>query len=139
MEKSEVDEAEFSRFHSNVKRGDIFGVSGFPGKNKRGELSIFPRSFVVLSRCLCMMLRQKAGPDANLKIRRSLITRMFPIVQFFTVVAIGMVLEPPQQETGPTYFYDVEGSWFFNVRRRKGNASLLLLLRSSHVELPDKA
>ncbi|KAL6537715.1 hypothetical protein OROHE_012342 [Orobanche hederae] len=65
--KSELDEAEFSRFHSYVKRGDLVGVSGFPGKTKRGELSIFPRLFVVLSHCLRMMPKQKAGPDANLK------------------------------------------------------------------------
>ncbi|KAL6558458.1 hypothetical protein OROMI_018808 [Orobanche minor] len=69
-EKSELYEAEFSRFHFNVKRGDLVGVSGFPV--------------------------------------RSLITRMLLIVQFFTVVGIGMVLEPPQQETGSTYFYGVE-------------------------------
>ncbi|KAF8389389.1 hypothetical protein HHK36_026084 [Tetracentron sinense] len=40
------------------------------GKSKRGELSIFPRSFTVLSHCLHMMPRQKAapGPDnANVK------------------------------------------------------------------------
>ncbi|XP_061994303.1 lysine--tRNA ligase, cytoplasmic [Rosa rugosa] len=68
--KSELDESEFSRFHSSVKRGDLVGVSGFPGKTKRGELSIFPRSFTVLSHCLHMMPRQKAGPvsdNANLK------------------------------------------------------------------------
>ncbi|KAL6552509.1 hypothetical protein OROHE_007873 [Orobanche hederae] len=28
--KSELDEAEFSRFHSNVEHGDLVGVSGFP-------------------------------------------------------------------------------------------------------------
>ncbi|WKA02791.1 hypothetical protein VitviT2T_020945 [Vitis vinifera] len=67
---SDMDEAEFSRFHSGVKRGDIVGVTGFPGKTKRGELSIFPKSFVVLSHCLHMMPRQKAGPgsdNANVK------------------------------------------------------------------------
>jgi lysyl-tRNA synthetase class 2 len=26
-----LDEAEFSKFHSNVKRGDIVGTTGFPG------------------------------------------------------------------------------------------------------------
>ncbi|KAJ4952595.1 hypothetical protein NE237_029427 [Protea cynaroides] len=62
---SDMDEAEFSRFHSGVKRGDIVGVSGFPGKSKRGELSVFPRSFTVLSHCLHMMPRQKAGPGAD--------------------------------------------------------------------------
>ncbi|KAL6498844.1 hypothetical protein OROGR_028391 [Orobanche gracilis] len=65
--KSELDEAEFSRFHSTVKCGDLVGVCGFPGKTKTGELSICPRSFLVLSHCLHMMPRQKAGPDANLK------------------------------------------------------------------------
>ncbi|KAJ8445267.1 hypothetical protein Cgig2_024473 [Carnegiea gigantea] len=67
---SELDEAEFSRFHAGVKRGDIVGVTGFPGKTKRGELSILPKSFVVLSHCLHMMPRQKAGPiseNANVK------------------------------------------------------------------------
>ncbi|XP_030456436.2 lysine--tRNA ligase, cytoplasmic [Syzygium oleosum] len=68
--KSGMDDAEFSRFHSNVKRGDIVGITGFPGKTKRGELSIFPRSFIVLSHCLHMMPRQKAAPgseNANVK------------------------------------------------------------------------
>ncbi|PQQ08406.1 hypothetical protein Pyn_14826 [Prunus yedoensis var. nudiflora] len=70
LSKSELDESEFSKFHSSVKRGDIVGVTGFPGKTKRGELSIFPRSFIVLSHCLHMMARQKAGPasdNANVK------------------------------------------------------------------------
>ncbi|GAB2224848.1 hypothetical protein Drorol1_Dr00005625 [Drosera rotundifolia] len=60
---SELDEAEFYKFHSSVKRGDIVGVTGFPGKTKRGELSIFPKTSVVLSHCLHMMPRQKAGPE----------------------------------------------------------------------------
>ncbi|XP_039038621.1 lysine--tRNA ligase, cytoplasmic-like [Hibiscus syriacus] len=50
--KSGLDEAEFARFHSTVKRGDIVGVTGFP----------------VLSHCLHMMPRQKAGPDASVKV-----------------------------------------------------------------------
>ncbi|KAJ8445755.1 hypothetical protein Cgig2_026082 [Carnegiea gigantea] len=62
---SELDEAEFSRFHASVKRGDVVGVTGFPGKTKRGELSIFPKSFVLLSHCLHMMPRQKAVAAAE--------------------------------------------------------------------------
>lgn len=68
--KADMNEAEFSSFHSNVKRGDIVGVKGFPGKTKRGELSIFPKSFIVLSHCLHMMPRQKAkgaSDNGNLK------------------------------------------------------------------------
>uniref|UniRef100_A0A2N9HB10 lysine--tRNA ligase n=1 Tax=Fagus sylvatica TaxID=28930 RepID=A0A2N9HB10_FAGSY len=68
--KSDMNEEEFSRFHSNVKRGDIVGVKGFPGKTKRGELSIFPISFIVLSHCLHMMPRQQhktTSDNANSK------------------------------------------------------------------------
>ncbi|KAI3467061.1 hypothetical protein Pfo_023724 [Paulownia fortunei] len=63
--KSDLDEEEFTRFHSLVKRGDIVGIIGFPGKSKRGELSIFPRTFIVLSHCLHMMPRQKIGPGSD--------------------------------------------------------------------------
>ncbi|CAK8531834.1 unnamed protein product [Lathyrus sativus] len=59
--KSDLNEAEFSKFHSNVKRGDIVGITGFPGKSKKGELSIFPKTFVALSHCLHMMPRQKSA------------------------------------------------------------------------------
>ncbi|RDX96831.1 Lysine--tRNA ligase, cytoplasmic, partial [Mucuna pruriens] len=68
--KSDLDEAEFSKFHSNVKRGDVVGITGFPGKSKKGELSIFPKIFMVLSHCLHMMPRKKsaaAADNANLK------------------------------------------------------------------------
>ncbi|KAK7827018.1 lysine--trna ligase, partial [Quercus suber] len=54
--KSDMEEEEFSTFHSTVKRGDIVGVKGFP----------------VLSHCLHMMPRQKpkagsVSDNANLK------------------------------------------------------------------------
>uniref|UniRef100_A0A1D1ZK62 lysine--tRNA ligase n=1 Tax=Anthurium amnicola TaxID=1678845 RepID=A0A1D1ZK62_9ARAE len=58
---SDMDEAEFSRYHSGVKRGDVVGVCGYPGKSKRGEMSIFPKTFMVLCPCLHMMPRQKVG------------------------------------------------------------------------------
>jgi lysyl-tRNA synthetase class 2 len=63
--KSGLDEAEFLKLHSNAKRGDIVGVIGFPGKTKRGELSIFPRSFILLSHCLHMMPRKADNVNAK--------------------------------------------------------------------------
>ncbi|XP_076896788.1 lysine--tRNA ligase-like [Bidens hawaiensis] len=63
--RSELDEAEFSKYHSGVKLGDIVGIAGFPGKSKKGELSIFPKSFTVLSHCLHMLPRQKSAAAAN--------------------------------------------------------------------------
>lgn len=37
----------FQRLMNSVKRGDIVGVQGFPGKSKKGELSVFPTSMQV--------------------------------------------------------------------------------------------
>lgn len=55
LRKSELDKDEFAKLHAFAKRGDIVGVTGSPGKTKRGELSIFPRSFTLLSPCLHML------------------------------------------------------------------------------------
>ncbi len=42
-----VDLAAFQKLMNSIKRGDIVGISGFPGKSKRGELSIFPKDMQV--------------------------------------------------------------------------------------------
>ncbi|THU45396.1 hypothetical protein C4D60_Mb02t17500 [Musa balbisiana] len=62
---SYMDEVEFAKYHSGVKRGDVVGICGYPGKSKRGELSVFPKRFMVLSPCLHMMPRKKAGPGVE--------------------------------------------------------------------------
>lgn len=45
----------FSNIHRIIKRGDIVGVKGYPGKSKTGELSIFPVELQMLSPCLHML------------------------------------------------------------------------------------
>ena len=42
----------FEEHVRRIRRGDIVGVRGFPGRSKRGELSIFPVEIVLLSPCL---------------------------------------------------------------------------------------
>jgi lysyl-tRNA synthetase class 2 len=46
---------DFDKVHALTRRGDIVGIKGFPGKTKRGELSIFPTEFIVLTQCLHML------------------------------------------------------------------------------------
>jgi lysyl-tRNA synthetase class 2 len=46
--------AAFVALMNSVKRGDIVGLEGHPGKSKRGELSVFPASLTVLAPCLHM-------------------------------------------------------------------------------------
>ncbi|RWW73902.1 hypothetical protein BHE74_00018165, partial [Ensete ventricosum] len=43
----------------------VLTIFPFAGKSKRGELSVFPKRFMVLSPCLHMMPRQKAGPGVE--------------------------------------------------------------------------
>ncbi|KAH6769273.1 lysyl-tRNA synthetase 1 [Perilla frutescens var. frutescens] len=62
---SEMAGDDFARFHSGVRRGDIVGVCGFPGKTQRGELSVFPRTFTVLSPCLHMLPRNSPSTDSS--------------------------------------------------------------------------
>lgn len=54
MATYESEEA-FQKIHKTVKRGDIIGIKGNPGRSKNGELSIFPSSMQLLSPCLHML------------------------------------------------------------------------------------
>jgi lysyl-tRNA synthetase class 2 len=45
-------EADFDAIHTNIRRGDIIGVEGVPGRSKTGELSIRPKNIIQLSYCL---------------------------------------------------------------------------------------
>ncbi|RLN86904.1 hypothetical protein BBJ28_00026114, partial [Nothophytophthora sp. Chile5] len=51
----------FAKIHSILRRGDIVGVTGHPGKSKKGELSIFPQQLVLLSPCMHMLPKGHAG------------------------------------------------------------------------------
>ncbi|XP_053548502.1 lysine--tRNA ligase isoform X2 [Bombina bombina] len=48
-------EEEFMSINNKLRRGDIIGVKGNPGKTKKGELSIIPQEITLLSPCLHML------------------------------------------------------------------------------------
>uniref|UniRef100_UPI00398F8061 lysine--tRNA ligase isoform X1 n=1 Tax=Pristiophorus japonicus TaxID=55135 RepID=UPI00398F8061 len=48
-------EEEFIKVNNKLRRGDIIGVQGNPGKTKKGELSIIPNEMKLLSPCLHML------------------------------------------------------------------------------------
>ena len=52
---------EFAEIIAQVRRGDIVGVRGCPGKTKKGELSIFPKEMQVLTPCLHMLPKLHQG------------------------------------------------------------------------------
>ncbi|CAL1290358.1 unnamed protein product [Larinioides sclopetarius] len=48
-------EEEFLKINGRIRRGDIIGCKGYPGKTKMGELSIIPTCIEILSPCLHML------------------------------------------------------------------------------------
>ncbi|XP_067399519.1 lysine--tRNA ligase isoform X1 [Emydura macquarii macquarii] len=48
-------EEEYIHINNKLRRGDIIGVLGNPGKTKKGELSIIPWEITLLSPCLHML------------------------------------------------------------------------------------
>jgi len=46
---------DFELVNQAVRRGDIVGIRGYPGKSKKGEFSIFPCHLQVLTPCLHML------------------------------------------------------------------------------------
>ncbi|EZG45152.1 lysine-tRNA ligase [Gregarina niphandrodes] len=62
---------DFLEDQNRIRRGDILGVRGFPGRSKRGELSIFPLKIAVLSPCLYMLPKAHYGlKDQEIRYRR---------------------------------------------------------------------
>lgn len=59
MADRKVDKDDFT-IHNVLRRGDIVGVTGFPGKSKRGELSIFPHSVTVLAQETAFSVESRA-------------------------------------------------------------------------------
>jgi len=53
-----------------LRRGDIVGLVGYPGKAKRGELSIIPQKIVLLSPCLHMLPRQNTLKEQEVRYRQ---------------------------------------------------------------------
>jgi lysyl-tRNA synthetase class 2 len=62
---------DFVQTHRGVHRGDIVGVTGFPGRSNKGELSVFPRDTVRLTPCLHMLPRAHFGlKDQEIRYRQ---------------------------------------------------------------------
>jgi lysyl-tRNA synthetase class 2 len=54
-------EGDFDFLHKSLRRGDIIGVEGNPGRTKTGELSVRPTKIEALSYCLHMLPKAKEG------------------------------------------------------------------------------
>lgn len=64
-----MDEEAFGELHGSVKRGDIIGITGFPGKSKRGELSIFPTALQARQQRKCTASAALTNPPHPLPLQ----------------------------------------------------------------------
>ncbi|KAI0236505.1 lysyl-tRNA synthetase [Massospora cicadina] len=55
MAQAQDSERDFAEVHDVLRRGDIVGVIGYPGRTKKGELSIMPKDVILLAPCLHML------------------------------------------------------------------------------------
>eukprot|EP00463_Aulacantha_scolymantha_P004433 TRINITY_DN5551_c0_g1_i1.p1 TRINITY_DN5551_c0_g1~~TRINITY_DN5551_c0_g1_i1.p1 ORF type:complete len:135 (+),score=29.44 TRINITY_DN5551_c0_g1_i1:337-741(+) len=53
-------DADFS-LHMMLRRGDVIGIRGFPGRSKTGELTLFANSTTLLAPCLRPLPGLRAG------------------------------------------------------------------------------
>ena len=52
---------EFKEIHNITKRGDVIGVTGYPCRTKRGELSIIPEKILILAPCYHIIPHEHFG------------------------------------------------------------------------------
>eukprot|EP01060_Flectonema_neradi_P024707 TRINITY_DN335_c0_g1_i2.p1 TRINITY_DN335_c0_g1~~TRINITY_DN335_c0_g1_i2.p1 ORF type:complete len:593 (+),score=157.30 TRINITY_DN335_c0_g1_i2:49-1827(+) len=55
------DDAKFTEVTKMVKRGDVIGVTGVPGRSRTGELSVFAEDITLLTPCLKMLPKEHYG------------------------------------------------------------------------------
>jgi len=63
MASAEHYEGDFDHLHHVLRRGDIIGLHGHPGRAKKGELSIRPFQIIPLSYCLHQLPVQKQNGE----------------------------------------------------------------------------
>ncbi|CDR96019.1 lysyl-tRNA synthetase, putative [Babesia bigemina] len=61
---------DFNEIYNSIKRGDVVGIVGFPGRSKRGELSVFPRETMLLTPCLHMLPDKSGLKDPDTRYRQ---------------------------------------------------------------------
>ena len=59
MAQADHYQGEFTALHATLRRGDIIGVEGCPGRSKTGELSVRPTKIVSLSYCMHMLPKRQ--------------------------------------------------------------------------------
>lgn len=60
------DPERFQTLHSYIRRGDIIGIQGFPGRTKTGELSLYAQHMWLLAPCKYNLPLNLIDPVSNI-------------------------------------------------------------------------
>eukprot|EP01138_Halocafeteria_seosinensis_P000204 gb/GECG01000210.1/.p1 GENE.gb/GECG01000210.1/~~gb/GECG01000210.1/.p1 ORF type:complete len:597 (+),score=62.77 gb/GECG01000210.1/:1-1791(+) len=67
---SDSGKGSFQEINASLRRGDIIGVEGIPGKSGKGELSVVPTKLKLLSPCKRNLPQRENLYDPNLRFRK---------------------------------------------------------------------
>lgn len=82
-------EDDFVAINNKLRRGDIIGVRGNPGKTKKGELSIVPVEMTLLSPCLHMLPHLHFGLKDKVMSSVKESAHTLPFAAFIFLVLVG--------------------------------------------------
>ena len=64
-------EYRYNTIRHDLRRGDVVGAKGYPGRSRKGELSLFPTEFKILTPCLHMLPSRYTGlKDKEVRFRK---------------------------------------------------------------------
>jgi lysyl-tRNA synthetase class 2 len=102
-------EEAFHAINAETRRGDIIGITGIPGKSKRGELSVFVTEMVVLSPCLHMPPSTKVGfTDQETRYRQRYLDLMVNSKSRETFIARSKIIQSMRSFLDEREFVEVE-------------------------------
>lgn len=99
----------FVKINEGIKRGDIVGVIGHPGKTKKGELSIVPTELRLLAPCLHMLPALHFGvKDQELRYRQRFLDLMVNEANRTTFVTRAKIIKFIRKYFDDRDFLEVE-------------------------------
>lgn len=105
----EGDVESFIKLNEGIKRGDIVGVVGHPGKTKKGELSIVPTEIHLLAPCLHMLPALHFGvKDQELRYRQRFLDLMINETNRKTFITRANIIKYIRKYFDDKNFLEVE-------------------------------
>ncbi|ORM41330.1 Lysine--tRNA ligase [Babesia sp. Xinjiang] len=108
FENHNPDSGDFYEMHSSIRRGDVVGIVGFPGRSKRGELSIFLREIQLLTPCLHMLPDKSGLKDPDTRFRQRYLDFIMNDEAMFVMMTRSRIIKFTREFFSSRDFIEVE-------------------------------